>query len=434
MPGPSGARRVVAANRVVGPCVTRLAVVTSSENRPARDRCPGVFGTHPAVDGAVARIRLVGGVIRSEQVQALAAAAASYGDGFIELTGRGNLQLRGIGDVDAVADAVVEAGLVPSSTHETVRNIEVSPLTGRIGGLADLRQVADELDRGLRDDAGLSALSGRFLFGLDDGRGDVVARRPDVCAVLRAGEVDGRGGVLADVVVGGVPVGSVPDLGAVPGALLDVARDVVDVEPTAWRIADLAPEARDEVLGRARRRLHDPIGEDVDPATGARLVEAGAVGSHSADPLTPRSPIVGWFDQDDGRVLLGGVVALGRIPARLAEFLAAIGAPIVITPDREILICDLDEAVADTVVRVLAPMGLIFDATSPWAAVSCCVGAPGCGSAEAPVRRDLLDRIESGEPVTEREHWVGCARGCGSPAAPHLRVEAGPDGYRESHR
>ncbi|GAA1480204.1 precorrin-3B synthase [Gordonia sinesedis] len=433
---------------MVGPCVTRLSIVTSSEKRPARDRCPGVFGTHPAADGAVARIRLVGGTIRPEQVQALAAAAAAYGDGFIELTGRGNLQLRGIGDVDAVADAVVEAGLVPSSTHETVRNIEVSPLTGRIGGLADLRPVAVELDRGLRDDAGLSALSGRFLFGLDDGRGDVVARRPDVSAILRAGDGDGSGGVIADVVVGGVPVGSVPDLGAVPGALLDVARDVVDVEPTAWRIADLSPEARDEVLGRARRRLGDPLAADIEPAaaaaTGARsveagaveagAVEAGAVGSHSADPLTPRSPIVGWFDQDDGRVLLGGVVELGRIPARLAEFLAAIGAPIVMTPDREILICDLDEAVADTVVRVLAPMGLIFDATSPWAAVSCCVGAPGCDSAEAPVRRDLLERIESGDPVTEREHWVGCARGCGSPAAPHLRVEAGPDGYRESHR
>ena len=75
----------------------------------------------------------------------------------------------------------------------------------------------------------------------------------------------------------------------------------------------------------------------------------------------PAAPVVGWFDQDDGQVLLGAVVELGRLPARLAEFLAAVDAPIVLTPDREILLCDLGEGVAETVVRVLAPMGLIFD-------------------------------------------------------------------------
>lgn len=392
--------------------------MTASENRPAHDRCPGVFATHAAADGAVARIRLVGGAIRPDQLQALAAVSAAHGDGYLELTGRGNLQIRGIGDVDAVADAVIAAGLAPSASHETVRNIEVSPLTGRIGGLADLRPVAGVLDRRLRDDPALAELSGRFLFGLDDGRGDIAARGTDVCAVLR-NEPD-TPNAAADVLIAGTPVGSLPEPSDIPDALLDIARDAVDVQPGAWRAADLTDDARDEVLRRTRSRL------DAPPASSPAGVGASAA--------SPRGPLVGWFTQDDGRTLLGAVVELARIPARLAEFLAAIGAPIVITPDREILICDLDEAVADTVVRVLAPMGLIFDAASPWASVSSCVGAPGCASAEAPVRDDLRERVASGEPVTDREHWVGCARGCGSPAGPHLRVEAGPDGYRSDRR
>lgn len=53
------------------------------------------------------------------------------------------------------------------------------------------------------------------------------------------------------------------------------------------------------------------------------------------------------------------------LPARVAEYLAAIEAPLVITPWRSVLVCDLQESVADTALRVLAPLGLVFDENSP---------------------------------------------------------------------
>ena len=43
-------------------------------------------------------------------------------------------------------------------------------------------------------------------------------------------------------------------------------------------------------------------------------------------------------------------------------------------------------------------------------------------------------RVQDGDPVEEREHWVGCARGCGSPAESHLSVQATPDGGYERRR
>ncbi|NDZ96848.1 precorrin-3B synthase [Streptomyces sp. SID6673] len=390
--------------------------MTEPVRRDATDRCPGVFSTHAAADGAVARVRLPGGRIRPDQLELLAQAATEHGDGYLELTARANLQLRGLTDVDAVADAVVEAGLAPSSTHDKVRNIEVSALTGRIGGIADVRPLADLLDDRLQAADVSVSLSGRFLFGLDDGRGDIARREPDVCAIVRSADVSGE--IVVDVLVGGTALGSAHGDDAVTAELLAVATDMIDICPGAWRVTDLTDEQRTELDGRVRARLAPAVGGP-DPQT--------------ADPQ-PADPIVGWFDQDDGRVLLGAVVELGRLPARLAQFVAAVQAPIVVTPDREILICDLDEGVAETVVRVLAPMGLIFDAASPWAAVSCCVGAPGCAKSLAPVRDDLLVRIRDGEPVTEREHWVGCGRRCGSPSGPHRSVEATPDGGYVTHR
>ncbi|GAB03784.1 precorrin-3B synthase [Gordonia amarae] len=377
----------------------------TESHRDRTDRCPGVFTTHAAADGALARIRLPGGSITAAQLEALAEGAAGFGDGFLEITARGNLQIRGIADTDGLGALIVDAGLAPTSTHDRARNIEVSSLTGRIGGLADLRQVVTALDDLLRADEVFAGLSGRFLFGLDDGRGDVLARNPDVTAIARSA-------MVADVLLGELTLGSTP-IDGLATAMASIARDMVQVAPTAWRVGDLTGVEHEAIVTAARGRLDTAIGEPETP------------------PASAPSPIVGWFDQDDRAVLLGGVVELARLPARLAQFLAAVGKPIIFTPEREILLCDLDEAVAETVVRVLAPMGLIFDASSPWASVSCCVGAPGCGRAHAAVREDLLVRVEQG-PVDEREHWSGCERGCGAPTEAHLRVEATPDGYRRT--
>ncbi|WP_082946589.1 precorrin-3B synthase [Gordonia sp. 852002-50395_SCH5434458] len=382
-----------------------------SSGRTVSDRCPGVFTPHPAADGALARVRLLGGSITPEQLAVLAHVAAQYGDGFVDLTGRANVQIRDIADVDSVADALVDAGLVPSTTHEKVRNIEVSPFTGRVGGLADLRPLAHELDDALRSDHSVAALSGRFLFGLDDGHTDIAVGGTDVCAVARSGT---DGSVGFDIVVDGEIAGSVAHDSAVAQALLGVAHDFLELADGAWRIADLPESSRGDLMRVTRDRLDPPL-------------EPGALATTGGDPR------VGWFDQDDGRVLLGAVVELGRLPARLAEFIAAVEAPVVFTPDREILVCDLGEGVAETVVRVLAPMGLIFDAASSWAQVSSCAGAPGCSRGLAEVRADVKERVDSGPPVTEREHWVGCDRGCGSPREPHLRVEATGAGYRRTH-
>lgn len=143
------------------------------------DACPGALQVHQAADGALARLRLPGGTISAAQLEALAHAATEYGNGTIELTVRGNVQLRGVRDTAAVAEAAAGCGLLPSETHERVRNILASPLSGRLGGLADVRPWVTELDRGIQADPELARLPGRFMFGLDDGTGDISGLRPD---------------------------------------------------------------------------------------------------------------------------------------------------------------------------------------------------------------------------------------------------------------
>ncbi|MBK3590512.1 cobalamin biosynthesis protein CobG, partial [Streptomyces sp. MBT57] len=127
-------------------------------------------------------------------------AAERFGDGELHLTSRGNVQLRGLGTEcgGELADLLTAAGLLPSAAHERARNIVASPLAG-LDGSPSLGPWLAELDALVCGSAAAATLSGRFLFALDDGRGDVDGLGADVTliaegrsesALLRIGAAD----------------------------------------------------------------------------------------------------------------------------------------------------------------------------------------------------------------------------------------------------
>ncbi|MFC8045992.1 precorrin-3B synthase [Nocardia sp. NPDC057353] len=368
--------------------------------RSNADSCPGVLTLHEAADGPLARVRVPGGQLGAAGLQALAEAADELGDGALELTSRGNVQLRGIRDAAALSARLGAAGLLPSPTHERVRNIVASPLSGLAGGVADVRALVPALDAGLRAAPELAELPGRVLFTLDDGRGDVSgfgadiglhAVQPGVFAVLLAGADSGIRVAAGDAV----------------GLVLAAARAFAEIRGTAWRLAEV-------------------------PEGAARVRELLGFAGTAAGPVVPdpaEQPPIGWLPQDDGLVALGAGVRLGVLPARTALFVAAVERPVLVTPWRGLVLPDLDEWTAEQVVRVLAPMGLIFDADSPWVRVSTCAGAPGCAKSHTDVRADAAAAVESGH-VHGRQHWSGCERRCGHPHGSATDIVAGPDGYR----
>jgi precorrin-3B synthase len=213
----------------------------------------------PAPDGALVRIRLAGGRFTPDALVALSEVAVEYGDGDIHLTGRANLQLRALPMVaDEVTTEVVAAieatGLLPSRSHELVRNLMTSPQTGLAGGRADLRPVVAELDRLLCDDPRAAGLAGRFLFVLDDGRGDLADRPADLGLIA----LDGESGQLRV----GDGWGEVVGLDDAPSALLALVHRFLDLRgdgPHApWHVAELDVSLADPVT-------RDPRAEVVAP-------------------------------------------------------------------------------------------------------------------------------------------------------------------------
>ncbi len=359
------------------------------------DACPGALHVHQAADGALARVRLPGGLITAAQLQALALAALEFGSPAMELTSRGNIQLRAITDPAGAADAVAAAGLLPSATHERVRNIVASPLSGRRGGLGDVRALVGDLDAAIQARPELAELPGRFWFSLDDGSADVSGLEADAGAHL----LDAKHAAL---LVAGVDTGVRMAVEDVVATLVRVATNFLVAHGKAWRAVELP---------------------DVGPLL-AGLTPAAEPGA-TWQPIT--RPPVGWIKQDDGRVTLGAAVPLGVLQARVAQYLAAIDAPLVVTPWRSVLVCDLDEGLADSALRVLPPLGLVFDEHSPWMDVSACTGSPGCAHSLADVRHDATEAAR--ESVGVHRHFVGCDRACGSPPVGEVLI-ATADGYR----
>jgi precorrin-3B synthase len=132
-------------------------------------------------------LRLPGGNVSADALLALLDVAERHGDGHVHVTTRTNLQIRGLSAkpgttqlAEPALAAIEDTGLLPSRTHDLARNIMASPQTGFSGGRADLRPVVRALDAALLAESALGMLPGRFLFVLDDGRGDLLDRTCDL--------------------------------------------------------------------------------------------------------------------------------------------------------------------------------------------------------------------------------------------------------------
>ncbi|MDQ0772278.1 precorrin-3B synthase [Streptomyces aurantiacus] len=395
-------------------------------SRDRGDACPGTLRLHAADDGALARVRIPGGVLTVRQAEVLAEAARRLGDGELHLTSRGNVQMRGLADGCGaeLAELLTAAGLLPSRGHERIRNIVASPLSGLDGrGLRDVRPWLSALDAALCASEAAQALSGRFLFALDDGRGDLAGLGADV--TVRAAADGG-----AQVALGNADQALHVSAQDAPRAAL-VAAEVflaaVRASGThAWRVAELAL-ADDELLRSAGRRLTaEGIGHD------RRAREPGTT-----------SPADGPVPGAVGDAALSVHVPLGRLSAlQWRELTRVATGELRLTPWRGVVLPTpgaTPAQAAESLAR-LAAVGLVTDPASPWLRVGACIGRPGCAKSRADVRADATGTLGAVDTVGAVGtaglrglplYWSGCERRCGHPGGERIDVVAAPDGgYR----
>jgi len=358
------------------------------------------------------------------QLRTLGTCAAEHGDGVLHLTSRANVQIRGLrpGAQRPLVDALADVGLFPSPTHERVRNYLASPASGYFGGRFDVRELIAALDSAVCSRDELANLPGRFLFAIDDGRGDVAALTADVCwqalESTDTGRADGR------LLVGGVDTGLLISSVDAVEALVCCAAEFLRQRVDGWRVWE---------LGDATTRLRDAVLHEFDDVWRADPRDA-STGANAARPAFDGTS-VGVFEQHDGRYSCVAAPPFGELSvARIDALTDSAASPmesdaLVMTPWRTVVLPNIPRDTVRGVARRLADVGFGTDPTAGWLRVSACVGKPGCAKAHADVRAraaEVMPSLSAGD----RMHFAGCERRCGAPGEQHIDVLATERGYQ----
>ncbi|WP_256659478.1 precorrin-3B synthase [Pseudomonas sp. H9] len=370
--------------------------------------CPGLLRIVQAKDGGICRIKLAGGALTADQADTVAAAAERFAAGEIEVTNRGNLQIRGIGsDQAGLIECLLAAGLGPrDAAGDDVRNLMLSPLAGFDPlMLFDTRPLAQHLLQALETTPRLHQLSAKFAVQVDGGEALAMLEHPHdlwLSALPLDGELYlafGLAGCPAtDSPVGAVPLAQGRELVL---AVLNRFLDLATPEQTRMRqlLAEHSPDHFINGLGLTIRR---------DPAV-VQWRRAATAGSGYLGRFSQRQP---------GLSAVGGAAPLGRLSPSLLRGAAQLArqwgdGSLRMTPWQSLLLPNITDERVATVIDGLTHLGLLCAADEPLARVVACTGSSGCAKAQADTKgdaRQLAALISHGDPASV--HLSGCSRSC----------------------
>lgn len=360
-----------------------------------RGACPSLSAPMQTGDGLLARLNPADGALTGYQLAGVADAAREFGNGVLEISARGNLQIRGLTHASAAALADTVAGL-EIAVHP---GIEVR--TGALAGL-DAGETADP----------------RPLVEIIRQRALPLASRlaPKVSVVVDGGGALPLDGLGADVRLRAISAhewlvdagGTVLGKGG-PDEAVDATMSVIE------RLSELGHEARSRDLDDAA--LSAAAG-NLNPA--ARFARARA------------SLPVGRFPLCGGKMARGFTPAFGQIDAHaLAALARSVGQETAfrLAPGRGLLALNLPEAEEKTLVETAARLGLVTDACDPRLRIVACAGAPACASGHLATKA-IATALAADMPVGDGiVHLSGCAKQCARPARASATLIGSLQGY-----
>jgi precorrin-3B synthase len=364
-----------------------------------RGACPSLHAPMPSGDGLLIRMTLRS-TLSLEAFAQLCDAARRHGNGVMEITARGNLQIRGLTprsrDAFAADVMALEIGL-PSGVP-----ITISPLAG----LEDDETIdVTPLAESIADTARVIALSPKVSIVLDGG-GHLHLDAVSADVRLNWDQAGWHVALAGDAA-------SAAGLGAIArGAAVETAARLLTVigarGPTARARRIIATEG----LAPFRHAVHD------------LLFEASAL-----PPRTPSQPI-GLHSLGAGKAALGLALPFGHalstaLMALMAAARRAGSTGLRLAPGRALLILLDRPDQAEPLREAARNLGLIVDANDPRRAIVACPGAPACASGEMAARDWAAALAAAAAPLLDGSvplHLSGCPKGCAHPLPAALTV------------
>lgn len=369
-----------------------------------RGSCPGLSAPMATGDGLLARLTPGGSTIALDAFAGLCRAARTHGNGVMEITSRGSIQIRGLNAASAplFAADVASLGIEASDGIPVV----VDPLAGLTDAeILETQALAASLRKALAAAPFASQLSAKVSVAIDGG---AALHLDGLTADIRMRAVDGRHLYIS--LAGDASTATL--LGAVP-----LERALECVMRLFEILAATSPRSRmREAIQCAGLNAFESVvaGFLVEKLAPARRPAADPIGVH---PLSSNNNALGIglpFGHSDSETL-----------SRLMAAAQQAGASGLRTaPGRALLLVGLSADATRQFAAEANALGFIVDPTDPRRKVVACAGAPICASGQiaaramAPAITDAARLLPDGEII----HISGCAKGCAHPAPAPLAV------------
>jgi precorrin-3B synthase len=375
-----------------------------------RGACPGLSAPMPTGDGLLVRLVPIG-TISLSAFAGLCVAARTHGNGIIEITSRGSIQIRGLNAASAPRFAADIAAL--GIAAEDGIPIICNPLAGLADDeILNAAALATDLRRALAQRSMMAELSAKISVAVDGGGTLDLA---NLSADIRLEAEATNGTVAFRISVAGDQTNATA-LGLVaPADGVEIVIRLLDA------LAKRGSNARArDIVGAAlfRSAVSDFLHGEAPPRSSRRSGEA--IGTHHIRSGLYACGVGLPFGHTDA-ILLERLVDAAR--AAGANGLRA-------APGRALMIIGLTRETAPGFVAAARELGFITRADDPRRKVVACAGAPICASAHiaaralAPVIASAAaPHIEDGQTI----HISGCAKGCAHAAPAALTVVGTPD-------
>jgi ferredoxin-nitrite reductase len=397
--------------------------------------CPGLFYETSARDGILSRIRIPGGILTSQQFWILADLVDQFGNGYVHITNRANLQVREIrkeitADVLKVLQKIGIASPIPEVDH--LRNIMGSPTVGIDPyELLDTRPLIRELDNYITSHPELAPLSPKFSVAFDGGGSVSIGDRPNdlTFVVTRDTSFD----FYLKLNLGVSQIEPFIDTGILlkPEECLEVVAAFMKVY--LWHIG-----VRTEKISPARKSRQPRLREVVHNLGMERFFQEvehhlpyplGRVRRTQSDEITQQE----WRDfayhhigvhpqRQNGLSYIGVVLPLGKLETSqmrgLADIAKTYGSSIIrLTPWQNLLISDIPQHFIPQIQSQIENLGLHWSTTNIRSALVACTGKTGCASSATDTKSHALalakyldHRLTLDQPVNI--HFTGCQKSC----------------------
>ena len=395
-------------------------------NQPRRrGTCPGVLAPMQVGDGFLLRVRVPAGVLPADHARRIAELGDRYGNGLIDLSHRGNLQLRGIpaDALEPVTDALRDMGYVASeAASEAVRNVLCSPTAGLDRtALMDVRAVARTLDARLATDTALHRLPPKFGWLVCGGG---IGHLADSSTDVRFDAVDAErfrvslGGTLAKA----VPLGlcraeEVADVASALGRAFLELR--VSLPEPPRRMAGLVAVIGTEEIGK---RLSAQIFPPPPSGGGSGWGQVPHLMDVFGDAEPPHPTLLPGGEKEQAPVMVTAF-PFGRLTAATLAALATTCAEIRITPWRALILV----APSPDAETIAGTRGAILSHSDRRLKLTACSGAGGCDVGTTDTHATALAIADRAGPLLDHVRMVhvsGCAKGCAHPATADVTLTA----------